>query len=164
MDGKMTINHEANTVGLAGIIQFPVTMKGIGTPETCPICKKTKSEEETKSYDKFFNNEEKTEFEAIARDYPALKEMLPPKNVRYRIVDKKSRASARTKFKNARQRAKTELGMDVHEGEIHHPHPLVYGGCPVHQKMIKKTTEDNKRVDERINTVFDKVNARYEVN
>ena len=47
-------------------------------------------------------------------------------------------------------------------GEIHHPHPIKVGGCPVHQELVKQPDEEPGKsrvaaVDEQIKTV---VNGR----
>jgi len=159
LSDKMLMNH-GNTACLGGEIQFPV-MRGIPDASRCQICKKTKDEKETQSYDDYFSDDEKAEFDAIAKEFPDQVNMLPPKGARYRaVVNKTKRDSARQQYKKARRRAK-ELGVDIpHGDEIHHPHPLAHGGCPVHQTMVSKDTPDDHAADDRINAVFDRVNIR----
>lgn len=157
LSDKMMMNH-GNSACLGGEIQFPV-MKGVPGKDKCQICKRAQDEDGTQSYEEYFTDEEKAEFDAIEKDFPEQANMLPPKDARYRTLNKAKRSSSRKQFKNARAKAKAS-GIDIHEDEVHHPHPLAHGGCPIHQKMIKKETPEDSAADERINAVLDKVNER----
>ena len=150
-------NHE-NTVDLAGEFQFP-QLVGMPDEESCQNCKRAREEEGTESYEDFFTKEDREEFDQIAKDFPDSANMLPPKNGRYRAVSAGARTSARKAYKKAREKVK-KAGGDIDNVKMDHPHPIAYGGCPIHQTMATAETAADEAADKRKNAVMDKVNAR----
>lgn len=150
-------NHE-NTADLAGEFQFPA-MTGMPSAESCQYCKRAREENGTESYEEFFTQEERNEFAQIAKDFPDSENMMPPTGARYRVLDKGARAASRKQYKKAREKAK-KAGEDIDKLKMDHPHPLVYGGCPVHQTMATSETAADEAADARKNAVLDKVNTR----
>lgn len=159
MDGKNACrltdkkfqNHE-NTVDLAGALLTP-TLVELDPEGRCPTCKAGSDHSRTQSYDDFFNPAERAELDAIASANPDLLGLLPPKGARYRFV--KDASSARKAWKT--KKAKNGL-----KGEFAHPIPLKFGGCPIHQTVLRKTDDPSDRarvdsVDDQINAVFQKV-------
>jgi hypothetical protein len=155
---KLQMNH-GNTACLAGLVQLPV-VKGMARPDTCQYCKRTREEEGTESYEEFYTDAERAEFDQIAADYPGSAVILPPAGARYRAVtDSSARQASRKTFKKALAKstiAAPGQGLD-------HPHPLSHGGCPVHQQLATLDTtpgSDDMLADARKNAVLDAVNVR----
>jgi hypothetical protein len=150
-------NHE-NTVDLAGALLTPTTV--VEDPEgRCPTCKMSSGEtqrDKTQSYEDFFTPQERQEFDEIAKKSPDLAALLPPKTARYRFV---------SSAKPARERWEKHKKKEGLKGEYAHPIPLKYGGCPIHQEVLRKTDDpvDRKKVDDvddEVKKVMEKVNAR----
>jgi len=148
-----------NSATMLGVIQL-TSIPDVGSSESCPNCKKASgaNKSDAKPYDEFFTEDERKELDAIAAANPDLAAMLPPKNARYAVRSKPHNDSARQQFEKKKKKAKMK-------GEYHHPHPIKSGGCPIHQTLVEKPDEEPEKtrvdaVDEQINQVFIKANAR----
>ena len=125
-----------------------------GTPEdaSCPYCKANTNV--GKSYEEFFSDSEKKQFDQIAKDHPELEAMLPPKDANYfSVKSTKSRRDAWHRKKNKKPQT---------PGEFHHPHQLQVGGCPFHQDVVEVDPGDatQKKVDEQITDIVKAACAR----
>jgi hypothetical protein len=140
-------NHQ-NTADLAGIV-FVVTVPEATGSDTCPTCKTARGEThaaKTKSYDDFFNDDEKKVFAFIRDKFPDLAPMLPPMTGRYKVIAKPARDSAVLRFRKAKKAA----GLTGSGDDDHHPHPIKVGGCPVHQGVLRKPpagTPERRKAD-----------------
>ena len=133
---KLQMNH-GNTACLAGLVQLPV-VKGMAAPATCQYCKRTREEEGTESYEEFYTDAERADFDAIRADHPGAAAILPPPGARYRAVaDASARQAARKTFKKALAKS---TGVAAPGQSLDHPHPLSHGGCPIHQQLATLDT------------------------
>ena len=73
---KLQMNH-GNSACLAGLVQLPV-VKGMATPATCQYCKRAGETEGTQSYEEFYTDAERAEFDAIRAAHPGAAAILPP--------------------------------------------------------------------------------------
>ena len=97
---KLQINH-GNSACLAGLVQLPV-VKGMATPATCQYCKRAGETEGTQSYEEFYTDAERAEFDAIRAAHPGAAAILPPPGARYRVVQPlAARQAARKTYKKA---------------------------------------------------------------
>jgi hypothetical protein len=140
------------------MVSLPVAVVGDGAK--CPTCKAASGENKSdaKPYEEFFDASEKADFDAIAAANPDLAVMLPPKTGFFKVRSKPSRDSARKKF----EKAKKEAGQN---GDIHHPHPIKLGGCPIHQQLVEKPDVEPEKsrvqaVDDQINDIVNRAIAR----
>jgi len=154
------MNH-GNTVCLAGELQV-IVLKQEGS-DTCPTCRKARGDvhkAKTKSYEEFFSQAERDEFDKIAKENPELAPMLPPKNGRYSVNSKPQNDAARDRINKAKKVARAEGRLPQgKETELHHPHPIKVAGCDVHQECLilpDEGTEERKKVD----AVDDKIKAQ----
>ncbi|WLQ15986.1 hypothetical protein O5O45_08675 [Hahella aquimaris] len=123
--------------------------------ENCPTCKTSKgitNSSSTQSYDDFFSNQEKAELEQVAKDNPDLKCMFPDADARYKVIGGPANRQARKRYETAKKKAELK-------GEYHHPMPIKLGGCPIHQKLVKKP--DDKKDLAAVNDVDDKITEIY---
>jgi hypothetical protein len=156
---KMQMNH-GNTVCLAGIVQLPV-VKGMAIPATCQYCKRAAETDGTQSYEDFYTDAERAEFDAIRAAHPGAAVILPPPGARYRIVQPLAkRQAARQTYRKALAKSP---GIAAPNQSLDHPHPLAHGGCPIHQQLATLDTtpgSDDMLADARKNAVLDAVNIR----
>ncbi|MEM7154630.1 MAG: PAAR-like domain-containing protein [Myxococcota bacterium] len=143
-----------NSATLAGVIQM-VSLPAKGSPEKCPTCKKANgtNKSDGKPYDEFFSEDERKEFDQIAADHPDLTEMLPPKDGIFKVRSPRDNSKARGDYRKTRKKA----GMTGDGDELHHPHSIKTGGCPVHQPLVQKPQEPDPEAA-RVQSVDDQIN------
>lgn len=148
-----------NAATLAGVIHM-ASIPDVGSPESCPNCKKAsgKTKSDDKTYDAFFSEQERAEFDAIAAANPDLTAMLPPRTGRFQVRSPRDNKAARDRYEAKKKKA----GM---KGEYHHPHPIKVGGCPIHQELVVKPDKEPDKsrvdaVDKQINDVIVQAIAR----
>ena len=154
---KLQMNH-GNTACLAGLVQLPV-VKGMATPDTCQYCKRTREEAGTESYEEFYTDAERAEFDAISRRLPRRRRDTPSPGARYRAVTDCSGASSGPQ--DVQESACEKHRLAAPGQSLDHPHPLSHGGCPIHQQLATLDTtpgSDDMLADAEKNKVLDAVN------
>ena len=152
----------ANSATMTGEIQS-VVIPAPGSTEKCPTCKNARGETKSdgKPYDQFFSETERAELDQIAATHPDLAVMLPPKGGVFKVLSKKDCKEARERYRAVRKKA----GLTGTGDELHHPHSIKTGGCPIHQSLVEKpqTGDEAKRVqavDDQINDITNRAIAR----
>ena len=155
-----------NSACMAGeiqIISLPVEI--VGEPEDCPNCRiatKPSKNKGRKAYDEFFDEADKADLDALAAanaDLPNVSKMMPPKGGFFRVLNTPATKRNRVRF----EEAKADAG--IAGGDVHHPHSIKTGGCPVHQEMAQKPDEEPGKsrvqaVDDKINQITNRAIAR----
>jgi hypothetical protein len=131
-----------------------VTIPGKGSPEKCPTCKtsKGKSKSDGKPYNEFFSDSERAAFDKIASNNPNLVAMLPPKDGIFKVISKRDNDKARSRYRAHRKKA----GMTGSGDDLHHPHSIKTGGCPIHQELVKKPNKEPEKT--RVQEIDDEIN------
>ena len=120
--------------------------------DNCQICRT--SNQNGQSYEQFFNEDERKQLKKIADDNPDLVVMLPPVDGKY-LPPKNSKATKARREQWHKKKTKNNI-----EGEYHHPHPIGAGGCPFHQDVIKKPTDQAgadkfEAMDQQVSNIVD---------
>jgi len=158
--------NPANAATMMGLIQI-TDVPDKTDPEKCPTCKaatgKTKSKDR-KSYDEFFSQSERESFAKIATDTPELAPMLPPVGGMFKVLSVRDAAAARARYRAARKKAE----MTGNGDELHHPHSIKTGGCPIHQKLVEKPSQEPEKsqvqkIDDEINDIHNSAITRNSV-
>jgi len=152
----------ANSATMQGTIQM-VSIPGKGTPEKCLTCKKSKGKTKSdgKPYNEFFSDDERAQFDKIASENPDLVAMLPPKDGVFKVRSTRDNDKARSLYRTRRKKA----GMTGSGDDLHHPHSIKTGGCPIHQKLVQKPNKEPDKtrvqnVDNEINRITNLAIAR----
>jgi uncharacterized Zn-binding protein involved in type VI secretion len=144
-----------NSACMAGEIQIiSLPAEVVGEPADCPNCRiatKPSKNKGRKSYDEFFDDADKAELDALAAANPDLAAMFPPKGGQFRVLNAPATKRGRDRFETAKAASGVPAG-----GDVHHPHSIKTGGCPVHQDMVQKPDEEPGK--SKVQAVDDKIN------
>lgn len=131
--------------------------KGVPEEDRCPICRSTNKDGEP--YEEFFTPAEQAALDAIGAANPNLIAMLPPKDARF-LATKNGPATDSRRDQWHKKKTKEKKTNPDAAGEFHHPHPIGAGGCPFHQKVVKKPADPAEKavvdsVDEQVKNIVD---------